>query len=230
MTFATLGERLRCAVDGGMMTCHLRMPVLQASRTAKSTTQQANETLNCFTADQFDGGEDADAFCFIGTFPNVDPLGPGDTATGQITLPARGEGIVRNLLVGMTSDPEDLGVCKGGTHAGQPCVLFETDPCPGSTCGEGICQGGDEEGEGCDVATEATDCPNLGVCIVCAEPLENSFLPIDCTTTTVIGLEPAPLMSWRGMFTTVAILLIVGMLWLQRRTRRGGAGGPCQPG
>jgi hypothetical protein len=64
-------------------------------------------------------------------------------------------------------------------------------PCPGSTCGEGICVGGDNDGRGCDVATQAADCPNGGMCTACGDVPENGFLPFDCTTT-YISPEPAP--------------------------------------
>jgi hypothetical protein len=228
MTFATLGNRLRCEVDGAVMTCHLRFPLLEVPEAASATTEAANKPLTCFTTAEL-GIDDAEAdvLCFVGTPPPFEALGPGEMATGQVTLPARGEGVVRNFLVGTTNDPEDLGVCKAGSDAGEPCSLSQngqpgTEQCPGSTCGAGICDGGDDDGEGCDEATEMADCQNGGTCNLCAEPLQNSFLPIDCTTTTVVGLEPAPVMSWQGLLATAAVLLVLGSLWLQRRSRRRG--------
>jgi hypothetical protein len=228
MTFVTLGNRLRCEVDGGVMTCHLRLPFRSMSATAGAVTEAANKPLSCFTAAELGiDADEADVFCFVGTPPPFEALGPGEMATGQVTLPARGEGVVRNFAIGVTNDPEDLGVCKGGSDAGEPCsLLLNDDPgteqCPAGTCGEGICDGGDDDGEGCDEATEMADCQNGGTCNLCAEPLSNSFLPLDCTETTVIGLEPAPVMSRRGLLAMAAILLFVGSLWLQRRARRRG--------
>jgi len=219
VTFATLGDRAQCELESGTMRCRLRIPLPMSP--ANTTAGALTQPLNCLTADQFSNAVDFDALCFVGTFPAVEGLEPGEMAMGQVTLPARGAGVVRSLVVAMTTNEDEAGVCKGGTDAGQACNRTDMTACPGSTCGEGICVGGDNNDRGCDVATQTADCPNGGTCAACADVSTNGFLPLDCTTTTVIALEVAPAMSpWR-LASLGAILLAAGSLWLRRRRGRG---------
>jgi hypothetical protein len=217
MTFATLGERLRCEIDDATMRCQLRIPLPQMD-TAGGTATLA-QSLSCLTAEELGlPDEELSAACFVGTFPSIGGLGPNEMGTGQITLPARGAGTVRNLVFASDGDEDDAGVCKGGDNAGQACSRFESGDCPGSTCGEGICMGGDFPGRGCDVAMQWTDCPNGGTCKACDDVPESTLLPIDCTTT-IIAPEGAPAMSPWGLVALGGVLLATGTLLLRRRAR-----------
>jgi IPTL-CTERM motif len=219
MTFAGVGDRLRCEVDGGTMRCRLRIALPNGSATANATVAAAVKPLTCLTDADFGGDlEDVDALCFIGTFPAVEGLGPNEMATGQVTLAARGSGTVRNLVIAITNNDADLGVCKGGSAEGEACDMEDVDPCPGGSCGAGICLEGANDGLGCDEATAMMDCPD-GTCKLCADVAENGFLPIDCTTT-IIAAEPVPTLSPWGLMALAAVLLAFGLLWSQRR--RGG--------
>jgi hypothetical protein len=223
MTFANLGDQLRCEVEGEAIRCQLRIPVPTASATASGTGAALPPEFSCLTgADDF-GGQSG-ALCFLGTFQNPAGLGPSGMATGQVALPARGSGFVRNLIFAGsfdTTDAEDLGVCKNGPDAGEGCDQSESDSCSGGgTCGEGICQGGGNNGLGCDAATAMIDCPGVGaVCQLCNDLAENGFLPVDCTTT-YIAPEGVPAMSPWGLTGLAVLLMTAGIFWLQRRARR----------
>jgi hypothetical protein len=221
MTFATPGDRLRCEIDEATMRCQLRFPLPQGTADAAGTAAAANQPLTCLSAAELGDpvlvGE-AEAVCFLGTFPDLEGLGPNQMGTGQVTLPARGAGAVRNLVFAIGPDEDDAGVCKGGANAGQACDRSSSEDCPTSSCGEGICVGGDFPGRGCDVSTQATDCPNGGMCKQCDDVPDVAFLPLDCTTT-FISPETAPAMSPWGLVALAAILLAGGTLWLRRRAR-----------
>jgi len=220
MTFSLLGDRMDCSVDDGTVRCLFHISLTQDS-TPAATTSAAISPLTCLTPAQLGIPDDQEfgAICFLGSFPMFSGLGPLQMAEGQVTLPARGSGLTRNLVIAISPDAEDAGVCKGGASAGQACDRSDFMPCPSSSCGEGICVGGDTPGVGCDVATQATDCPNGGMCKVCSDPAQPSFLPIDCTTTYV-SPEPAPAMSVWGLVTMAALLLVIGTVWLDRRRAR----------
>jgi hypothetical protein len=218
MTFAGLGDHLQCEVDGGTVSCQLHLPLVKAAANATGSAAAAVQSLTCLTASQLGfPDEDPAALCFLGTLPNIEGLGPGEMAEGQITLPARGEGFVRNIAIAFT-EQDELGVCKGGSEAGKACDPSSQGPCPGSTCGKGICVGGNE-GMGCDTATEGADC-GAGTCVVCepADP-EMGVLPFACTTT-YIAPEQVPAMSPWGLAALAALLFLFGSLWLRWRGRR----------
>jgi hypothetical protein len=222
MTFSLLDGRLHCSVDDGIVHCPFRIDLPQDSSLSAATTWAATPGLTCSTAQQLFGVpqiEGVTALCFLGTFPMFTGLGGGQMASGQISLPAHGAGVTRNLVIAVSDDPDDAGVCKGGANAGQACDTSDSSPCPGSTCGEGICVGGDNDGLGCDVATQMTDCPNGGTCKACNDVPQNGFLPVDCTTTYV-SPEPVPLMSGWGLAGLAALLFGTGTLWLERRRTR----------
>lgn len=220
MTFALLDDRLDCSVDDGTVRCLFHLSLTQDSAPA-ATTSAASSPLTCLTPAQLGipGEQEFGAICFLGSFPMFSGLGPLQMAEGQITLPAHGSGLTRNLVIAMSIDAEDAGVCKGGASAGEACDRSDLMPCPSSSCGEGICVGGDTPGVGCDVATEATDCPNGGMCKACSDTAQSDFLPLDCTTTYV-SPEAAPAMSVWGLMTMAALLLMVGTWWLERRRAR----------
>jgi hypothetical protein len=222
MTFSGLGDRLQCEVDDGTMRCQLRIPLPNGTTTANATVATATQPLTCLIAAELGGlSEEGDAICFLGTFPNnIEGLGPSEMATGQVVLPARGAGAVRNLVFAISSGDDDLGVCKGGGNAGDACNPADAEEdCPNSTCGEGICLNGTNPGLGCDKATEAGDCGAGGTCQACDDFAEDSFLPLDCTTT-IIAAEPVPVMSPWALVGMAAVLFMFGALWLQRRRGR----------
>src|SRR6185369_12499976 len=157
ISFAPLGERLRCELDAGTMRCVFRIPLLSGAQ-AEGNAAAATQSLTCRTTEdlgiepfEFEG----EVLCFVGTFPNVQGLGAGEMASGQITLPARGDGVVRNIIVSMSDQVEDLGVCKGGSNPGAPCDRSDdnSDCQDGGSCAEGICASGTNQGQGCDQAT-----------------------------------------------------------------------------
>jgi hypothetical protein len=215
MSFAVIGNRLSCEVDDGTIRCELRFPLPPPS--ASGGGALATKSLSCFES----GGDDlgnTGAICFVGNSPAFEGLDPGQMATGQVMLPAVGEGFVRNLAIGFTLGG-DIGVCKGGSSAGDPCATSDACPgsdcdCPGSTCGEGICVGGND-GMGCDRNTEGADC-GAGTCEVCNEPPETGFFPIDCTTT-YIAPQLVPVMAPWGLAGLSVLLFASGCLWLRRR-------------
>lgn len=98
MTFATMGDRLQCAVDGALMSCRLRIPLPPGASTAGGTTAAAVQQMTCFTGADFgvpDELSDAENFavCFVGNpLTTLVGLAPGEMATGQVTLAARGAG------------------------------------------------------------------------------------------------------------------------------------------
>lgn len=223
-TFAGLGDHLQCQTDGTTMSCTLRIPLPTANaQAAGSGAANPIEQLDCVDVSQVNflvTPTSSGAFCVIGTFPsNVGGLLAGQMATGQVSLPARGSGFVRNLVFGFSLD-SDPGVCKGGSNAGQPCSTSDSDdPCPGSTCGEGICVGGGANaGKGCDEFTAGADCPG-GTCSLCDADLPAGALPLDCTTTYVAP-QGVPAMSPWGLAGLAILLVGFGTLWLQRRARR----------
>ena len=145
-------------------------------------------------------------------------------ATGQVMLPARGEGLVRSIAIGIagfdpSGDSGTLGVCKGGANVGQACDDDDPNSCPGSTCGEGICDGGANDGKGCDESSATTDCGAGITCVLCQDVPDTGFLPIDCTTTYV-SPETVPAMSPWGLAGLAGLLFASGTLWLRRRGRR----------
>lgn len=215
MTLVGLGDRLRCRVDAGVVTCEIHLPLPGASAAASATTSAMVTPLTCVTGEQIGEGGEGVAFCFVGTLPNLSGLAPREMAVGQIALNARGAGTVRNLAIAVSGDPDDLGVCKGGPDAGQACDRFD-DACPSSACGEGICVGGNNDGRGCDKSSEMADCPNGGTCVLCADVPDDTFLPIDCTTTNVAA-EPVPAMSPSLLGVLGGCLAAVGLWWLRRR-------------
>jgi hypothetical protein len=230
MTFTLFDDRVHCVVDDSIVRCELRIPIPPASASPASAALGgaglATQTLTCLTAAQiedrfggsFDEAGELGAICFIGDPPMIAGLGPNEMATGQVVLPARGAGFMRNFIFAGSGDPEDAGVCKGGSDAGEPCDRSDPE-CSGGTCGEGICVLGGNAGLGCNVATQMMDCPG-GTCQVCNVPFPANALPVDCTTTYV-SPEGAPTMSTWGLFGLAAIMLAAGTLWLQRRQRRG---------
>ncbi|MGE0519387.1 MAG: hypothetical protein AB7P78_10330 [Candidatus Binatia bacterium] len=212
-TFAALNDHLHCGIEGGAMNCQLRLPFARAHASAAGTTAGFQE-LTCTGTEELPELGEFGALCFIGSFEEMGNLGPGQMAIGEVALPARGGGVVRNLIFTVADvDAEDLGVCKNST---EPCDREQMNPCPGSECGKGICEGGANPGQGCD---EDADCGDQGNCILCAELAQDTFLPVDCTTT-VIGLQTAPAVSRSGLLALTAALLICGSLWLHMRRRR----------
>jgi len=123
----------------------------------------------------------------------------------------------RNLCRPGFTDAGDLGVCKGGTDAGEACT--EDTDCDGGSCEEGVCTGGGaNDGQGCSVANQAVDCPG-GACEPCDALAENGFLPVDCTVT-YIAPQGVPTMSRWGLIAMAGLLLLTGSLLLQQRRRR----------
>lgn len=227
MTFSLFGGRLDCEVDDQIVRCEFRIPFGEAPAAAGGAAAVV-QNLSCLTPAQLGIPADAvveefgelGAICFVGTFPTmIQGLGPNEMATGQIALPAHGSGVTRNFIIALSDEAEDVGVCKGGSDAGEACDLDDSGDCSGGPCGEGICDGGDNNGLGCDVATQAMDCPNGGTCVACDDVPPTNLLPIDCTTTYV-SPEPAPAMSPWGLAGLAVILFAAGSLWLQRRRRR----------
>ena len=220
MTFPLLGDRLECSIDDGIVRCLFHIALSPGAAPA-AVAAAAISPLTCLTPQQLGAPNDQEfgAVCFLGTFPMITGLGPAQMAEGQITLPAHGAGVVRNLVFAFSPNPDEAGVCKSGTSAGQACDVFDSASCPGSTCGEGICVGGDRPNDGCDVAMQATDCPNGGTCKACNDVPQSGFLPLDCTTTYV-SPEPAPVMSQWGLLATAAVLLMLGTWWVERRRER----------
>lgn len=213
MTFATLGNRLRCEVNNGTLNCQLRLPLPPAGAAGEargSAGLVVNQTLDCVP-----GGDQA--FCAVGDIDNPLGLLGGQMAIGQVVLPASGSGPLRNLVFVLQEDESEIGVCKGGTDVGQACSQDSMLDCPGSSCGEGICLNGTNAGGGCDEATAMVDCPG-GTCELCSE-LSGFGLPIDCTETYVAP-QRAPAASPWGLVALAAVLCAAGM-WLLRRRLRG---------
>jgi hypothetical protein len=231
MTLAALGERLRCEIDAGTMRCTFRVAVAGPQAAGGASAALAIQSLTCVTGpellEELGGpagivlGDDPEsvAVCLVGDVENPQGLDPAQMATGQVVLPARGSGLVRNLLVGI-SDGEDAGVCKGGANGGQACDQDDSGDCPGSTCGEGICVDGANDGLGCDQATAGADCPG-GSCVLCFDDSDNEFPPLDCTETR-IAPRPAPTASPWGLAALAAALLAGGTWLLRRRLPRHG--------
>ena len=222
MTFGGLGNRLQCAVDGGSISCQLHFPLGNPAAAARGgAAVSSTDTFTCVDATDLGIVQlgSSLALCYLGAFPNFTGLDPNGMATGQISLPARGSGFVRNLAFATTGagSDDDLGVCKGGTDAGKACDQTDLSACPGSACGEGICDSGANEGKGCDVATQAADCP-MSTCQLCSD-LAPGYLPIDCTTTYVTP-QAAPAMSPWALIGLAAFLVMLGTVFLQRRARR----------
>ncbi|MGD9763770.1 MAG: hypothetical protein AB7V27_08665 [Candidatus Binatia bacterium] len=215
MTFAGLGDRLQCSTDGGTMSCQLRIPLGTAAAAAEgATAAAATKALTCVDAGELelDSTETgADVLCFIGSPTSLQGLGPAEMASGQIVLPARGAGVVRNLLIGFAVDDDDIGVCS---NSKEPCELSDPNACLGGSCEPGICSGGVNDGAGCDPATATTDC-GMGVTCTRCDALAQG-LPIDCTTT-VIGVRGAPAASPWGLISMAALLLVFGAVWLHLR-------------
>lgn len=225
-TFAGLGDRLQCEVDDGTVRCQLRIPLPQGAETAHATSRAAAvEPLSCIPADQV--GElpfgDADAVCFVGSLStNIEGLGPNGVGNGQIALPARGAGRVRNIVIAIADSDDELGVCKGGTNPGDACAMDDPTDCQdGGSCAEGICEGGANNGRGCDTGSAVMDCGAGITCQPCSDLAQDSFLPIDCTET-IISAEPVPVMSPRLLAGLAVVLLLFGSFWLHRSavTRR----------
>lgn len=220
MTFSLFGDRLQCEVDDQIVGCEFHVP-LPPMGEPSGVTSAAIQNLTCLTTDVIGIlGDEFGAACFVGTFPLFEGLGPNEMATGSVTIPANGAGVTRNLIIAISGDAEDAGVCKGGADAGEACDNSDSSECPGSTCGEGICVGGDTPGLGCDVATQMADCPNGGMCHVCADVPATDLLPIDCTTT-YISPEGVPVMSPWTLAGLAVILFAAGSFWLQRWRRPG---------
>jgi hypothetical protein len=234
LTFTLFDDLLHCVVDDQVVRCELSLPLGRPSAppaSAASGGAAAVTQLSCFTVAQLEelfgvppdalGDEGIGALCFVGTPPMIGGLGPNEMATGQVVLPARGAGVMRNFVFATSDDGDEAGVCRGGSEPGAACDRdFSGDCAGGGTCAEGICSSGGNAGQGCNVATQAMDCPGGGMCLVCSVPPPAGTLPFDCTTTYV-SPEGAPLMSSWGLVGTAAILLAAGTLWLQRRQRRG---------
>lgn len=212
MTFATLGNRVRCELDAGTMRCELHLPLANGTAPAAggAAALLVTQSLDCITGPEFVDQNAPVAVCAVGSINNPQGLAPGEMATGQVTLRAQGAGNLRNLVfIANNSD----GVCKGGANAGQAC---ESGGCPGSSCGEGICKGGSNDGKGCDVPNAATDCPGVSAtCVACDTTTGAAFLSFDCTSTYV-SPEPAPTMSPWGLASMAVGLLVAGSLWLRR--------------
>ncbi len=229
VTFATSGDRLRCAIDGTLISCRLRIPLPAGATGAGGTIATAVQDMSCFTGDDFGIPELSESeslgLCFVGNpMMGFEVLPGGEMATGTVILPARGAGVVRNLVFGISDQVEDLGVCKSGTSdAGEPCALDDSTDCDSGSgeCGAGICVGGSNAGNGCDTDT---DCPDMGMdmgsCQLCADfPGNNSTLSLDCTTTHV-GVEPAPATSLLSTAVLAGLLLAMGVQWSRRRSAR----------
>ena len=229
MSFASIGDRLQCEVDEGTMSCLLHLPVPSEQASGSGAGNGESEYLNCFPLGHFGMDEfssvGSSAICFVGNFPNIGGLGPRGMARGEVTLKARGVGIVRNLVFAFADDEDNLGVCRDGGNYGKACDL-DDDGCYEGSCEAGICVGGGNAGQGCDPTVAEcsgaecvqTECSG-GTCVACDSLAVDTFLPIDCTTT-VIEPEPAPVMSSWGLVVMAAALLVFGSLWLQRRGRQ----------
>ena len=226
MTFPLFDNHLQCSVGEGVVRCVTHIDLPQTSTSSQAVASALDPPLTCKTAEEL-GAAVVDGFgfgpgsviCYLGTFPMIGGLGGGEMGEGQIVLPAHGSGTTRNIVIAMSTDAEDAGVCKGGTNKGLACTSSDDCP-PSSDCGEGICVGGTNAGAGCDASTAWTDCPGMGAtCKACDDVGSSTFLPLDCTTT-YISPEPAPLMSMGGLLALAAILLVTGTLWLERRRER----------
>jgi hypothetical protein len=224
-SFAGLGDSLQCELSDGTLRCQLRIPLAAPGAPADAVNNAIVPALTCVRIEEVDDPlleaefAGTDALCFLGSLPDVDGLGPNAMANGQIVLPARGAGRVRNLVIAIGDNEDDMGVCKDGSaDEGQPCDLESMTDCPGSSCGEGICEGGGNDGLGCDTSTAMMDCPG-GSCVECDDLAEDSFLPIDCTEM-IISAQPAPVMSTWMLAGLAVVLALFGTLWLRRRAVR----------
>jgi hypothetical protein len=213
LTFATAGNRLRCSIDGSIMNCELRLP-LPATANAGTSVAAMAQSLECLATDP--STSEGNAVCTVGSFQSPQGLAPGETATGQVVLNARGGGRLRNLAFVVSDAADDVGVCKGGADVGTACERGSSD-CTGSTCGAGICDGGANLGNGCDPATAMVDCPNAN-CVLCATTSGAPFIPLDCTETQV-AVQPAPVLAPWSLAGLALALGGAGIAWLRRRSR-----------
>lgn len=226
MSFALLANQLQCKLDDTSVSCELHVPLRNGAAGAAGSGALMSKTLDCLTSGELEGeiiGAPAGALCVAGSIQSPDVLAPGEMATGQAIIPARSEGFVRSIALGFAGFDANgisgsIGVCKGGSEVGQPCQTENLNDCPGSTCGEGICDMGGNGGKGCDESTAAADCPG-GSCILCTDVPDTGFLPIDCTTTYVAP-ETVPAMSPWGLAGLAAFLFACGTFFLRRRARR----------
>jgi len=216
MSFALFRGRMQCEIVEQIARCRFEIPLPETAQTGGVTN--AATALNCLTPEQLGLPSDVSlegevgAFCIVGTFPMLRGLEGNEIAAGQVTLPARGAGIMRNLIIVGSEDEDEAGVCKGGATPGAPCELNVSN-CFGGMCLPGICVGGTNSGQGCNALG---DCPMASDCVQCAAELPIGALPIDCTTTYV-SPEGAPVASPWALAVLACALVITGTYWLRRR-------------
>jgi hypothetical protein len=209
MTFAGLRNHVQCELDGISMRCELHIPLSNAATAAAGSGAAIPvKPLVCF-------GSGNEATCGVDDFPNLGDLGPAQMAMGQVMLTAQGPGgVTRNLVFAFSST--GMGVCKGGSDAGEPCNPDDTTPCSGGSCEPGICTGPSANvGQGCTPANAAIDCPG-GTCALCTDVPEDDFLPVACSTTN-IAPAGVPAMSTWGLIAMAGALLLLGSTWIRRR-------------
>jgi hypothetical protein len=105
------------------------------------------------------------------------------------------------------------GVCKAGPGQGNPCIE-DSDCGTGGECGEGICDGGGNDGNGCDTTAMPSECEG-GACIDCSS---NGGFGIDCSQTVVApcAAAPAPAASPWALAVMVGVVFATGGLTLRR--------------
>lgn len=218
LSFTLFQGRLLCSVDDSIVNCGFEVDVPGGEAPSATTSAVVQQQLNCLTPEQLGVGVieeelgEVGAVCFIGVFPMFEGLTGNGVANGQVTLPARGAGPMRNLVIAISPDSDEVGVCEGGSDAGEPCDLFDSGDCTGGTCSPGICVDGGTPGAGCDADG---DCAG-GTCEDCAVEVPPMALPIDCTTTYV-SPEAVPVTSMWGLAGLALALAVAGTLWLRRR-------------
>jgi hypothetical protein len=197
------GDEVTCGTDGQKITCRFPRRIVDMAM-AQQVSDESFGDLQCATLDGI-------AAC------GALLLDPNETKSNQVQLETTRVGVLRNWIIAFPT--VQGGVCTGGLLPRRPCE-DDVDDCPGalSVCGSGICEGGTEEGFGCN---SDADCDGDGECIDCDIPDEDEqVLSGVACTTTASQVEAAPTASGLGLLAMVVSLFTIGRIAL-RNLRRG---------
>jgi hypothetical protein len=197
------GGDVTCGSDGEKLTCRFPSHVVQTAMGQQTTGDLSLGALQCTTA-----GDVVACGALL--------LDPNETKSDDISLPARGFGVVRNWVVSFATVRG--GVCSAGILPRIPCdEPGSTDSdCPAinKACGSGICVGGSNAGFGCN---SNGDCDS-DMCDPCELAGDGQLLSgVACSTNQVTPIQVAPAVSPGTLLVMVASLIALALGGLRLR-------------
>lgn len=196
----TSGDDVTCSSDGEKITCRFPRRIVELAM-SQQVTEESLGDLQCIAGDNV-------AAC------GALLLDPNETKSDSVEMQVNRPGILRNWVISFAT--RRGGVCANGFRR-IPCD--DDSQCSGvnNFCGSGICEGGTDEGRGCD--TDG-DCAGNGTCIDCEVPDDDDQLlsGIACTTTAS-QVNAAPALSPWGALAVISALLGIGGSALRRGRR-----------